>query len=85
MKNLKYIFALPFLLITLGAGAPMLAQGGYIAEPTVIIDIFDQGRKYKVAVADLVPLNLAAPPAPVATELPSRLASNLGMTGLFDF
>ncbi|MGL4209508.1 MAG: hypothetical protein ACRCTY_09000, partial [Candidatus Adiutrix sp.] len=58
---------------------------GYIAEPTVIIDIFDQGRKYKVAVADLMPLNLGASPAPMATELPNRLASNLGMTGLFDF
>ncbi len=77
---------LALLLMGLAGAAPVRAQGEEpLGEntPSVIIDITPgEGRKFKMAICDLIPVK--GSPGQNAVYLPDRLAANLAMTGLFD-
>lgn len=72
-------------LAAVAVWAPRAAAQGaaYNDDASVIIDIYQgSGRKYNMAVADLVPLKGNVDRN--ATYLPDRLRANLNMTGLFN-
>ncbi|MDR1922076.1 MAG: hypothetical protein LBS31_10120 [Candidatus Adiutrix sp.] len=84
-QRLMGLFSLSLLFFWAFNAAPLSAQGGYYAEPTVIINVFgDMGRKYKVAVLDLEPISPGDRTDQNASYLPGRLSANLAMTGLFE-
>ncbi len=82
-RSIKVIGLLAILAAALVWIPEAKAQQGYLDEASVIIDINQgSGRKFNIAVADLVPLSGRTDQN--ATYLPARLGANLAMTGLFN-
>ena len=78
---------LALLLLSLSGAAHLFAQGEEPVTETnsktvIILDPFGVGRKYKMAVCDLV--SVKGSPGKNASYLPGRLEANLAMTGLFE-
>ncbi len=86
-KFLLITLLLPWGATELYAQSPSSAETEYVAQesgasPSVYIDINQgMGRKYKIAIPDLLPLNGGS--GENVAALPTRLAANLNMTGLF--
>lgn len=79
------ILGLVFLALAIFSPQPLRAQQELSSDPTAFIPIeaLGGGRKYKIAVADLIPQNPGGSVDRNATYLPERLNANLSMVGLF--
>lgn len=83
LKLFRFNFLVILALALFICAQEAKAQGGYNDAASVIIDINQgAGRKFNVAVADLLPLSDRTDQN--AAYLPARLRANLAMTGLFN-
>lgn len=89
MTNLRRVSAFRLLTLVLGllaaSAASAWGQADFSDNPSVYIDINRSGgRKFNIAITDLLPQAAGGKVDRNASYLPDRLGKNLAMTGLFN-